>query len=562
MANKVLSIEIGYALTKVCVLDYKVKKPRVYSCFSLETPKDMLEDGYVKPSEQFVADFREKCREKKVNTNKVVFTVTSTKIANREVTIPFVKENKIKSILSANSAEYFPVDISKYRLAHSILEIVQGAEKNEKQYKLLVLAAPQDLLDSYSSLAKACGLNVVGIDYSGNSIYQAVKTQFPKGTNLIIKVDERSTLLTIIKDQVVMLQRTVAFGADSAVEAMMETNPFVDNLSYTEAIDILRRKSCIRKSLGEDSDLIDLNSETAADDDYNGERMAKSRTQVTESLRSLIGSIERVVDYYNSRNTGNAINNMVITGLGGDFSGLGKLMSYELGQKVTVLNKVDVPGIEKLLTNQKLSLGEYVACIGAAVAPVDFLGDKSKDKKAQGAAASGKDYTAVAVAVFAGSILIAGALVATSLLSYSTVKAENTQLSARYNQLLPVKTLYSEYQSVKATRDEFDSMYGITKSKNEELLSFIQELEAKMPAEIILLSLDCRNDSVVMNVNVKTEEAVTKVISQFRTFESLQDIQVPSVSEAKDDAGNVTVSFGVTCTYKPSAAEAAPATAE
>lgn len=560
MANKVLSIEIGHALTKVCMLDYKAKKPRVYTCFSLETPEGMLDDGYVRPSDKFVEDFRAKCRENGVKTNKAVFSITSTKIANREVLIPFVKENRIKDVLAANSEEYFPVDISRYHLAHTVLEVVEGENKNDKQYKLLVLAAPEDLLACYTALAKSCGLNVVAIDYSGNSIYQAVKSQFQKGTNLIIKVDERSTLLTIMKDQVVMLQRTVAYGADSAIETMIDTNPFVQNLSYTEAIDILRRKTCIRKSFGDQTDVINLNSENT-EDAYNSEKMARSRTEITEALRMLVTSIERVIDYYNSRNTGDGIGNMVLTGLGGDFSGLSKLLSYELGQKVTVLTNVDAPGIEKLLAKQSLSLGEYVACIGAAEAPVDFLPDRTKEKK--GAGAGSRDYTVPAVMVFAGSILIAGALAATSMLSYAGAKAENDSLNAKYEKLKPIENIYAEYQGVKAEYADILEMYNATANPNDKLLEFMQELEEKMPSEITFLSFNAGTESVSMNVNVGSEEAATKVIAQLRTFESIAEVQAPSISVSTSETGSTLVSFGVTCSYaKNTEAAADEASAE
>ncbi|CDF08761.1 tfp pilus assembly protein ATPase PilM [Firmicutes bacterium CAG:95] len=45
MAGKVISIEIGYSLTRVCEVDYKSKTHKVYGYFSLPTPEGMINDG-------------------------------------------------------------------------------------------------------------------------------------------------------------------------------------------------------------------------------------------------------------------------------------------------------------------------------------------------------------------------------------------------------------------------------------------------------------------------------------------------------------------------------------
>ena len=39
MNNRVLSIEIGNSFTKICEMDYKVKKPKVYKVLTVETPE-------------------------------------------------------------------------------------------------------------------------------------------------------------------------------------------------------------------------------------------------------------------------------------------------------------------------------------------------------------------------------------------------------------------------------------------------------------------------------------------------------------------------------------------
>ena len=78
MANRVLGIEIGQNLTRVVEIDYKTKNPKVHSMFSFPTPPEMIDDGVVHADSIFRSMLYSKIKEKKINTNKVVFTLNST----------------------------------------------------------------------------------------------------------------------------------------------------------------------------------------------------------------------------------------------------------------------------------------------------------------------------------------------------------------------------------------------------------------------------------------------------------------------------------------------------
>ena len=86
MAGKVISIEIGYSLTRVCEVDYKSKTHKVYGYFTMPTPEGMINDGILNLNETFVTDLKETLAEHRMKSKQVVFTLTSTKIASREVT--------------------------------------------------------------------------------------------------------------------------------------------------------------------------------------------------------------------------------------------------------------------------------------------------------------------------------------------------------------------------------------------------------------------------------------------------------------------------------------------
>ena len=219
--SKVLSIELGYSLTRVCEVDYKTKKPKVYANFEFRTPANALEDGFIKLPEELGNALRQAIDQHGIKTKQAVYTISSAKIASRDTTLPYVKENKLDELVHASANDVFPVDISNCKVTHQILETQEDSEGNKK-YHVALYAAPNDLLESYYTMSSIAGLQISALDYASNSFAVATKGVFVNGTFLAIKVDDRSSLVSVIRDGVVALQRTVPYGGDSAIDTIVE----------------------------------------------------------------------------------------------------------------------------------------------------------------------------------------------------------------------------------------------------------------------------------------------------------------------------------------------------
>lgn len=541
---KVVSIEVGYSLTRICEVDYKVKNPKVYTAFTIPTPIDVLEDGFITQPEVLAEAVKKGLQEHGIKTKQTVYCINSTKIANREVMLPFVKENKIEALLEINSKDYFPVDISKYKLTYSILDTVTS-EDGTKQYKLLVLAAPKDMLESYYTMSAQAGLTISSLDYAGNSIVAMTKSAFPDDTHMVVKVDERSTLLTIYSSGNMVLQRTVPYGADAAVDAIMESEEGKD-VSYGVALELLRKKPCIRKTL--DPDIEEVNDE-------DDEEVKNFRLSISESLSMLTNGVLRVIDYYNSRNTEDPIKDIWLTGYAENFIGLKELMTNEIGADVESLS--EAPGYSAGIESR--DRGEYVSCVGSVISPLDLIPDEHNDKKKKkakagkdgetGAATGSTEYTRIAVLVLVGCLIIAGALAAVACLTYKGVADENKRLIAKEAELAPVELIYQEYNDTSALYNDVKVMYAETTTQNEYLLDFLLELQDKLPSTVNVLSFSADETTVSMNMNVESKEAAALTVVEIRDFDSIDEANISALTETTDETGNVIINFTIDCTY-------------
>ena len=564
MAGKVLSIEVGYSFTKVCELDYQSKKPKIYNSFVLPTPDGILADGMLTVDEGFVAAFKEKLAEKKIKTKVAVFTISSSKIATREVKIPYCKENRIGDLVRANIQDYFPIDVSQYMIAHSILEIEgaskategeDGAKKKADQptgYKLLLLAVPSQILDGYRLFANAIGLEIKEIDYNGNSIYQAAKEECGEGTQMIVKIDERSSLLLVQKDGVIVLNRTIPYGIDDAITTLADTTAWGEVGTYEAALALARQKTCIlsRFQMPAATETVAEGAEKAVDVGAVNEsaEVRKDKIAVTSSLMALAGGISKVVDYYNANHNDNPIQKMYVTGVGADFSGISELLSNEIGFKIRNLTNLSGVNIEKSF--KEVSFGEYVACVGAAIAPVHFSSERDEEK-GKGKSKGNVDSMRLAVLICAGCILVGIILIVTSLIPYLSEKKKQKEYNAIIEELQPVYDVYLQYKSLSGQAELMKALDAETVNRNEEMVAFIETLEAKMPSSFSLNDLTATAEGITMNVTVETKEEAAVVLEELRKLESFIFVDTTSLSELITEIGETQYSFAVAMNYAP-----------
>ena len=524
MASKAISIEIGSSVTRLCEVDYKAKSHRVYRRVTISTPQGVINDGVLRATPEFVEEIKKTIANSKMSAKQVVFTITSGRIASREAIIPFVKENRIADVVKANASDYFPVDLSQYELAYNILGTV-GEGKNAKQYKLLVMAAPQALLSGYYDLAKELKLELAAIDYAGNSIYQVAKDKGAHGASLVIKIDERSTLVMAIQNSVLTFTRNVPYGVDEAIQTIIDSVRWSNTDTVLDAVDTMSLNDCT------------------------------VFPEIKEALESLIGGISRVVDYYASHNTDAPVEQIYITGMGSDIKGLTSMLAEDINLPVDVLRQVPGWNLEKSFRTQ--FYGGYVACVGAAAAPLGFKKDEKKKKKKEKSGADGKkggfNPAPIAYLFLIAGIGIGVALSVTSILRRMEAERQNMELRAQNSRLEAIIPIYNEYTATLATYNLVQSMYSMTENRNEELVEFLEELEDKMPADVHVVSFTSNLDGIAINMNVSTKGEAAVAIEQLRTFNSLLpgSVTVNSIVENTDDeTGVVSVDFAVAAIYR------------
>ena len=318
---KVLCVEIGYATIKIAEMDYQRKNPRVYRYFESATPEKVIKDGYLDETKLDIVAGAVKAMltEHKIRTKRVLFTVFSGKIISREILIPGVKPAQIGAVIQANITEYFPIELDDYKISHLLVKTFHEGEHAGK-HKVLIIAAEKALLAGYETLAEKLNLRLVDIDYAGNGIFQATRNSAGSEGILVVRVEDENSIITILKQGTLVLQRNVNIGIH----------------------------------LKDDADVME------------------------ENKLQLINTLQRIIDFYSAQNEENTIEKIYLVGNGSKEEQLQKDIENQTMISCRLLDKIR--GVHILPAIEDIPVSAFATVVGSGMCSIGLANEKEKER--------------------------------------------------------------------------------------------------------------------------------------------------------------------------------------
>lgn len=544
MVKKIISIEAGIQWTKVALVDYRKKNPPVHEAFAFRTPEHAVEDGYIRDKDSFAKALKAELARRQIYEKSVVFTLSSSKVVTREVIIPYVKDNKIKGIIDAQSRDYFPMDISGYTISYSKMEVLE--EDGKKQLKLLLVAIPDNLLSNYVSFAELAGLKVETFDYIGNGCVQLLCDSFLEDA-VVIQLEEQATVISIIENKKLAFQRVTPYGYGATISAVIE-HPILGVEDEEKAFDFLLTHNV-------------LYNKPVMPEMANAQERELKQTQANEAYEDLAEALRyhlrianTALDYYQNQIKKEFVGNVYVVGDGSRFAGVQKLFAQELPlplQKIDFSTVIDLrskkekeakkenyqdPAAENAPDTQPRAATPvgFLSVIGAAVHPLDA---KPKDMQE---ADSKKNDLRTAYILLAGSVLLSLLLILGSSVRQLVAYTQHRQLSDRLDELAYVQQTYDESAKIQAQEQVYVNLDQATVTKNEMLLPLIEQMEEELPSDIKVESIQTDADTVSINLSSEKQIVVGQMLLNFQNVTLLTDLSIPSMSEQTDEESGVT----------------------
>lgn len=509
MASRTLTIEVGNEFIKICDMQRNRNTVMVHNAISVQTPEGTVEDGFVKDINQVSEVIKRALSEEQITSKEVTFVLNSSRVATKEVILPLVKREKIQELVNANASEYFPINIDDYVFSYTILE--EKKTKEEQKLRILVFAAPEGIVESYFNLARVLGMKVTAVDYAGNSTLQLIKIQIDERPTLVVQLGMDTTIVSVMNNNILQLQRTIPYGESLLLNSVMESR----NVKSNVALELLSSAQIVKDSLDKDD--------------------------TTASLKYLISNVNRVIEYYSSRNTEAPLQKIIIIGEGADVLGMDVLFANETSlpaERLTLLKNVE--SYNRIKVSNSL-LKQYMANVGASLDPIHL------QPKLGGVAVKQKSENTGMYVAFMGICIIAS-IVLTSIpaISFMTKKSDKEDLQKKINEIADIESVYSEYYKANDKYADLLAFRLSTANSTEWTIKFFEYLEVNMPSDMSIDTLNITNGLANIGATCKTKTEVADLVVKLKECSNVSDVVVTNIEE---DYENGKVAFLIDVTY-------------
>lgn len=568
MAKTVVSIEIGESKTRAAVLSMGKKRQHVKQALVFDTPRNAMEDGYIRDPGLFAEQLLLKLRGARIKPRDLVFSISSNKVISREIIITATKEKLIKNIVDAEVAEYFPMDLSEHIIAYSII----GREPESNQYRLMIYAAPESLIYGYYNMARDMRCNVAAVDFAGNSVYQWFKYSAMEELTLVMEVNEGSSVITILNNGEMGVQRTINYGARTLAEALLDSGSYDGVTTPEAAMEMLLNHGFL--TVGEDAEeqwrqkeLAKIREarfqriESGQSESENGEVTDAERSverllsdeeilkrrmgayeDVTEAARMMISNVRRVMDYYTSKNNGATVQKIYVTGVGASIDGLDAMVAEETDVPAEIYNVTESVSFTHEAEAYIGKGQEFISCLGAVISPLGFQPAEYADQEKK------KELAVLSAVIFVAAAAVIAFLMFTTSIEIMEQENKKARLEKDIEVAKEIENLRNVYYASQTSVKMMADTDALTFSEAEQLNDLITTLERTLPKRSIVHNMSVTGNSLSMSVSTITKEEAAKLMMQLKDNPYLTEVKVSGITEKTDETTNRTeVSFTVNC---------------
>ncbi len=352
--EKIVGIDIGSRFIKA--VQAEGGRPgswRIIKAAVAPTPHDAVRDGIVVDQAGVAAALRAMLSGAGIDANAVVAAISGTSVIVRHIKLPKMPESVLRKSVRFEAAKHISSSVEDSMIEFEITSSVPG---EDDKMNVMLVAAPNDMVESRLSALTLAGLEPVAVDIEAFALQRALVDLSPtrpgEGTTLaLLDIGATTTDVNIIANGLFALTRNVPIAGDSFTQALKSIAPGA-GWNELEQMKTEVDMAALLQSDGSDS-----------------EAAALART-LQPAIDELLREVRRSTNYYQSQladpansilpagttsQTSGPVSKIVITGGSAKMRGLEAYMSARLGVPVEVWNPFQNPELEAGLLLQSFT---------------------------------------------------------------------------------------------------------------------------------------------------------------------------------------------------------------
>mgnify|MGYP006422889637 CR=1 FL=1 len=257
-----ISIDIGNKKIKVAIGQLNKGKLEVSKTYIKDTDSEIFKNNKITNFQALKKSLEKIIWGNDIKEKKVIFNINENNVIQRIIKIPEVGPEDRDNLIKYELEQYLPKSIDNYNIQSRVLKKI---DNNESQLEMLVIVMEKEISKKYFDLAKDLKLKPISLNVQNNAIINLISFKPNYFANnisnyMILDIGYKTTNINIFKNENFRFNRTIKKGI-SNIEDVLESK------------DIEINKDNLINFLKKDTD---------------------------EQI--LIGEIQKIINYYKSRN--------------------------------------------------------------------------------------------------------------------------------------------------------------------------------------------------------------------------------------------------------------------
>lgn len=156
-------------------------------------------------------------QEAKVTTKNVISALPEDQVFTRVITLPRLSEEELISALKWEAEQYVPIPLSEVTLAHQV--IGETTQDTRQKTEVLLVAAPNRLIDKLLKVLKTAGLNPISLETEILAMSRSLVAPDSEAT-LLVDLGARATDIAIVEKGQVVFTRSISTAGEALTRAV------------------------------------------------------------------------------------------------------------------------------------------------------------------------------------------------------------------------------------------------------------------------------------------------------------------------------------------------------
>ncbi|MBU0671054.1 MAG: type IV pilus assembly protein PilM [Patescibacteria group bacterium] len=232
-----LGIDIGSSSIKLVELSNQKGRAKLNTYGYLEEKNDVLKSQDDQNIQKVADSVKKLVESSKGTSKKVIAALPSFTVFSSIISLPEMPKKEMQNAVEWEAKKFVPMPLEEmildWKLLENFGEEIQPAEKSEsktenqgninekdkKNIKILITAAPQNLVTKYMEIFQKAGLQIVSLETEAFALERSLVGHDPSPV-MVVDIGASTTSITIVRSSVPIINRSIDLGGESITKTI------------------------------------------------------------------------------------------------------------------------------------------------------------------------------------------------------------------------------------------------------------------------------------------------------------------------------------------------------